>query len=165
MAERALQSGQFEILSDYGNGMQSSSNVRFDFGGAQGVPRFHIVTTYQSPESNRVVEQIMIGDQTWQREADGTWTAIAAQEGVWGQVQPFLPQAASASSPEATTEGERTVLQWYDAGRDTDVRLELDPASGTPTTLRRATRATGVVLTATYAGWNTPVEITPPDGT
>jgi hypothetical protein len=164
-AEAALRSGHFEATLDYGGGSRSSAAVRFDLGDEQQMPRLHLTTTYEGAEEVQTTERITIGDTTWERQLDGSWTRVAAQTVVWDQVQPFLPHAAAAANPRLEQDGDRAVLHWEDAGRNADVTLVVDPATGMPRELRRVTRETGEVLTVTYTGWNTQVEITPPEGT
>jgi hypothetical protein len=163
-AEAALRTGQLEATIDYGNGTRSAAQVRFDLGDTGRVPRLHIITTYQSATGTQTLERITIGDKAWQRQPNGPWTAIAEQEGAWGQVQTFLPHAASVSNPESVSGTNPVVLRWYGADRDTEVTLSVDPATGVPRELRQVGRTTGQVLTVTYSGWNTAVEITPPQG-
>jgi excisionase family DNA binding protein len=162
-AEAALRTGQFEAAIDYGNQNRSSAHLRFDFGDDRRTPRLHIVSQYQSASGAQIVERITIGDQSWQREIDGRWTARPSAEGVWDQVVPFLPHAGSVSSAAIEDSGNPAVLRWYDAGRDADIILVVDLTSGIPLELRQTSRATGLVLSVNYRGWNTPVEITPPE--
>lgn len=164
-AEAALRTGQLEGTIDYGNGTRSSAQVRFDLGADGGVPRLHIVTTYQSASGTQTVERITIGDKAWQRQPGGEWTTIAEQEGAWGQVQTFLPHAASITSAETDSSTGPALLHWYDAVHDADMTLQVDLATGVPRELRQVTRGTGLALTVIYSGWNTPVEINPPAGT
>jgi len=163
-AEAALRTGQLEAMIDYGNGTRSSAQVRFDLGTLGRVPRLHIITIYQSATGTQTVERITIGDRAWQRQPDGPWAAIAEQEGAWGQVQTFLPHATSIMGAESDNGKDLAVLRWYNAGHDADVTLSVDPATGVPRELRQVGRTTGEVLTVTYSGWNTAVEITPPVG-
>ncbi len=164
-AEETLRTGQFEAAIDYGNGNRSSARMRFDFGDAQQSPRVHITTTYESAEGTQTVERITVGATTWERQPDGSWTTVSAQAVVWDQVQMFLPHAAAASDAEIVRGANTVELHWDDAGRDAEVTLLVDPDTGTPQEMRRLSRATGLALTVTYSGWNTPVEIRPPDGT
>lgn len=161
-AEAALGRGQFDVAINYSNRTRSTARVVFDLGTAGSAPRLHITTRYENPEGVQSIEQIMIGDKSWQRQPDGQWAAIPAEEGVWGQVQTFLPQADTISSPELGSGGNTSVLHWYDPGRDADVTLRIDPATRIPQELRRVARGTGVVLTVIYSGWNSAVEIPSP---
>lgn len=164
-AEAVLQTGQFEATLNYRDGSQSSATVLFDLGGDATVPRLYMTTTYGSPGATSTVERVTIGDYSWQRQPTGRWLPVTEQEGVPGRVQAFLPRATTVSNPELDSGGYALVLRWYDAGRDADVTLNLDPATGVPLVMRQVTRSSGAVLTVTYRGWNTPVEIAQPPGT
>jgi membrane protease YdiL (CAAX protease family) len=161
-AEATLQTGQFEATIDYGNGNRSSARVRFDLGNQQRVPRFQITSMYTGTAGIQTTERITIGDQSWQRELDGDWSARPASEAVLDQVRVFLPHADSIANPEGDGSLQPAVLSWYDAGGDVDVTVVADRASGVPRELRQVARTTNTVLTVTYFAWNTPVEITPP---
>lgn len=163
-AEAALRSGDFEATILNRDGSRSSARVRFHLGDQQQAPAFHMITLYEGigGAPPQVAERISIGDRSWQRAPNGDWSAIPEQEGAWGQVQAFLPRVAAAPGPTLGSEGSATVLQWYDAPRDVDVTLLVDPATGVPREMRQVTRATGSVLTVVYKGWNAPVDIAPP---
>jgi len=163
-AEAALQMGQLEATITYGSEQRSSARVRFDLGDEQRVPRFQITTTYTSADGVQITERITIGDQSWQRQQEGQWTATPARESALKQLQVFLPRSDSISDPKRVIVERTYGLRWYDAARDADVTLILD-AAGIPRQLRRLSRANGLVLTVTYSGWNTPVEITRPGAT
>ena len=163
-AEAALRTGQFEAAIDYGNGNRSSARVRFDLADATHVPRIHVTSTYEGTSGAQTVERITIGEQSWQRDPDGHWIAKPAREAVSDQVYGFLPHADSAADPAMSSDPNTAVLHWYDVGRAAEVTLSVDPASGIPRELRQLARATSLILTVTYSGWNTPVEITPPPG-
>jgi hypothetical protein len=77
-------------------------------------------------------------------------------------VQAFLP-GTGALVAQGRPDG-ANALSWYDATRDADLRLVTDPLTGVPQQLQQTTRGTGTVLTVSYRGWNTPVEIAPPTG-
>jgi len=160
-AEKALRTGELQALVDYGQGSRSLARVRFDLGDAEHAPRLHIITTYESANGSQTSERIIIGDQSWQRQPDGRWASVTEEEGVWGQVQTFLPHAAEISNAEIES-GDPTILQWYEVGRDADVTLQIDPATGIPHELRQVGRTTKMILTVLYNGWNTAVEIMPP---
>lgn len=164
-AQGALRTGQFAATIDYGNGTQVSAEVRFDLGDERHAPGLHLITTYQGLSSTRTWESITIGDRSWQRQSGGHWTATPAQGKVRNQVQVFLSHADAAPTPAIDRSGDVTVLHWYDADRDTDVTLQVDPLTGTPQQLHQLTRATGLVLAVTYHGWNTAVQISPPSTT
>jgi hypothetical protein len=163
-AEAALRMGQLEATITYGSGQRSSARVRFDLGDEQRVPRFQITTTYTSTDGVQITERITIGDQSWQRQQEGQWTTTPARESALKQLQVFLPRSDSISNPKRVIVEGTYSLRWYDAARDADVTLILD-AAGIPRQLRRLSRANGLILTVTYSGWNTPVEITRPGAT
>jgi hypothetical protein len=161
-AEAALRMGRLEATITYGSGQRSSARVRFDLGDEQRVPRFHITTTYEGTTGAQATERITIGDQAWQRQQNGQWTVMPARESALKQLQVFFPRTDSISDPKRVIVEDTYVLHWYDAARDADVTLRVD-AAGIPQQLRRVSRANGLTITVTYSGWNTPVEITPPD--
>jgi DNA-binding transcriptional MerR regulator len=166
-AEAALRTGQLEATITYGSGQRSAARVRFDLGDEQRVPRFQITTTYEGSAGAQTFARTTIGDQSWERQQDGRWTVIPARESALKQLQVFLPRSDSISDfnrvivKSAAVEG-TYALRWYDAARDADVTLLVDTA-GIPQQLRRVSRVNSLVLTVTYSGWNTAVEITPPD--
>lgn len=163
--EAALQTGQFDVTINYSDGTRSVARVLFDLGDAGREPRPHISTTYEGAEGSRRMERITLGDRSWQSQPDGHWLATVDQEGVWwGQVQVFLPHAATVSSAQVNSEGNIAAVRWYEAGRDADVILNVDAATHIPQDLRQVTRGTDVVVTVIYSGWNMPVEITSPAG-
>jgi excisionase family DNA binding protein len=164
LAETRLQTGELAATIDYGTGPQASTHIRFDLGGPRREPRLHMTTTYHGGDSQQRSERIMIGNEAWQRTGSGRWQTLNDQEGVWGQIQGFLPHAAAGSNPHMEANGGRTFLRWYDTGRDADVMLQLDPATGVPRELQRVARPTEAVLTVTYSGWNTEVKIAAPTG-
>ncbi len=161
-AKSSLRTGELEATIAYSEGQRSVSYVRFDLGNETGVHRVHMTTTYHGTDSVQTMEYIMIGENAWQRQADGQWTAVGLREGVWGQVQAFLPQTEHGVAASLAPGGNQTEVHWDDPARAADVVLEVDPATGTPRTMRQTTRATGAVLTVTYNAWNTPVEINAP---
>jgi DNA-binding transcriptional MerR regulator len=161
-AEAALRMGQIEATITYGSGQHSSAQVRFDLGDEQRVPRFQITTTYTGTDGAQTTERITIGDQVWQRQQEGQWTATPARESALKQLQVFLPRTDSISDPKRVIVEGTYVLRWYDAARDADVTLILD-AAGIPRQLRRLSRVNGLDLTVTYSGWNKVVDITRPD--
>ena len=54
------------------------------------------------------------------------------------------------------------VLPWHDHARNADVTLEVDPETGIPIRLIETVPVNNLVLTASYIGWNTDVEISAP---
>jgi hypothetical protein len=160
--EVRLQSGQFEAMLDYGNGIRSSSRSSFDLGDGQREPRIHITTIYTNADTIQNVEQILIGERAWIRQADGGWVPMAEQEGMWGQLQSYLPHVLSASDSQIMSDENGLVLRWFDRFADAYVTLEVNPTTGTPRQLQRVSRTSGQALTVVYTSWNTPAEITPP---
>lgn len=160
--EAALQSGSMATVLDYGNGIRSSSWVRFDMGGAQQEPRIQITTAYTNGDTIQNSEQIVIGNQAWHRESGSAWVSLIEQEGMWGQLQSFLPGVSVDLNPEITSDENVTTLRWYDRGRDADVTLQVDTSTRIPRRLQRVNRASGQTLTVIYSDWNTPIEIVPP---
>ncbi|HEY0607488.1 MAG TPA: hypothetical protein VGD58_31510, partial [Herpetosiphonaceae bacterium] len=161
-AEAGLRSGELEAVIDYGNGSRSSAQVRFDLGTAQILPRLDFKTAYQSASSTQTIEEITIGDRTWERHDEQSWNSVPARKGMWDQIRFFLPGAQYGSDPSYSQQQDRALLRWYDATRDADVTLTVDRETSTPLLLERHTRSTGLTLTVTYPGWNTPIEILPP---
>ncbi|HEX5506300.1 MAG TPA: hypothetical protein VFW96_27030, partial [Thermomicrobiales bacterium] len=109
-------------------------------------------------------EYLVVGNTGWQRGPDGRWSPAPGHEGVWGQIQTYLPHADAATRPALERRGDAAVLRWADDALAADTTLTVDPASGVPRELRRAMRGSGLVLTVAYTGWNTPVDITAPPG-
>lgn len=163
-AEETLRSGEIEATIDYGNDTRTSSRVEFDLGGPDQPPSIHITVTYESPTSSRSMEYIMIGTDSWEREGNGQWTVSPPHEAVWGQIQTYLPRAATTSQPAETGDTESGEIRWYDPVRDEDVVVSINQQMNVPFGMFRTSRATGTTLAVTYAGWNTVVDITPPDG-
>jgi hypothetical protein len=160
--EVKLRSGQFDAVLDYGNGVRSATHARFDLGDGQGEPRIHLTTTYTNAGTIQNSEQIVIGERAWQRGANGGWAPLAEQEGMWGQLQSFLPHVVAATNAEITRGEQAMTLRWYDSRDDADVTLEVDPVTGTPLRLQRTNRTNSQTLTVIYSGWNTPIEIEAP---
>jgi hypothetical protein len=160
--EVRLQSGQFEATLNYGNGTRSSSRSSFDLGDGRREPRIHITTIYTNADTIQNVEQILIGERAWLRQADGGWVLMAEQEGMWGQLQSYMPHVLSASDSQITSDENGLVLRWFDRFADAYVTLEVNPTTGTPRRLQRVSRISGQALTVVYTSWNTPVEITAP---
>jgi hypothetical protein len=161
-AETALRTGRFESAVAYSEDNQTGAVVLFDLGGPTGPTRLRITSTYRGPAGTQVVEQILIGEQAWERRDSGPWAAVPVREGARYTVQGLLPRAAQAGDAEIAGGPEGTVLRWYEPGYDADVVVYVDPASGVPTRLERTSRPTGSVLRVSYLGWNTPVDIAPP---
>jgi hypothetical protein len=164
-AEAGLRSGRFTATLTYPDGARATAQVVFDLGSGPGPPRLHLTSTYQSAAGARTTEYVVIGNTGWQRGPDGRWAPAPGHEGVWGQIQTYLPHADAATRPTLERSGDAAVLRWADAGSNADVALTVDPASGIPRELRRTTHGSGLVLVVAYTDWNVPVDITAPAGT
>jgi hypothetical protein len=165
-AESALHSGSLTASvggSQGSQGSNSTAEVRFDLGGNGRSPRYYLKTEYKGDQASQVVEYIMIGEQSWQRSDGGKWVEGPPQEAPWGQVQSFLPGAAAVANASLDSAGEHSTLRWYDAGQDSDVSVQLDPATGVPLTMERVSRKTQSLLKITYTSWNQQVTIKPPE--
>jgi hypothetical protein len=160
-AEQALRSGTIDVTLDYGSGSGASARIRFDMGDAN-LPRLQIQSTYTGEGRPRVVERLTIGEQSWERVSPGGWVARQAHEGIVDQISVYLPHADEVAGAELSAQGDAPVLRWYDPGRDADVTLMLDAATGAPRELRQVTRATGARLVVIYSLWNAPIEIDAP---
>ena len=157
-----MRTGQFNATIESA-GSRSTAQVSFDLGDEQRPSSINLRTTYRgSSPTETVTERILIGSRAWERRPDGKWEAIPEQEGPLGQIQTYLPHAASAPNPTLNSEGKVTSLNWYNTASDADVTLLVDPSTGVPRQMRQVTRKNGSTLTVNYTGWNTPVEITPP---
>ena len=164
-AESQLRSGELDAAIDYADGNSSVVKLRFDLGDQQGpsrtAPRLQTVATYHSADADRTVERVTWADRSWQRQEDQPWTPLTEKEGVWGQLQPYLPHAAAVANPTASEAGEAMELRWFEPARSADVGVQMDPTTGIPRSLRRVPRGGGPVFTVAYRGWNTPVDIQP----
>lgn len=164
-AEAALRSGRFEVTVGITETSRSTATVLFDLGdaaGGTGTPRLRMTSTYTGTAGTQTTEHVVVGERAWDRQADGRWVAVPPVHGPWDQVTGLLPRAGTATDPEVTTGPDGTVLRWYEAGFNADLTLRVDTATGVPREFRRAARATGIVLTVAYSGWNVPVDIAPP---
>ena len=157
-----LRSGQIEAMIAYSGGITSTAKLIFDLGDQGSAARLQMSSTYQSKTGTQTIERIVVGDRYWQRSANGAWTVASEQEGVWGQVQSFLPHLDSISNLSLDGNGGAVVLRWRDEARDADVTLELQPDNSTPRELRQSGRTSQSTLRVIYAGWNTLVDISPP---
>lgn len=160
-AESALHTGEFTATLDYGDGVRSSTHMRFDRGDGHRAPRFSITSIYEGSGEKQTIERITIGGQSWQRQPDGRWASRPAREGMEDLLNVLLPRADTITNAEAVREADRVMLRWHNASQNTDTTLVVDPTTGIPRELHQLTRTTGEVLTVTYGGWNTPVEILP----
>ncbi|MDQ4076275.1 MAG: hypothetical protein M3220_08510 [Chloroflexota bacterium] len=161
-AEAALQTGQFEVTINFEDGNHATAHILFDFANETETPRLRMVTTYESSTGTQTVEHVMIGSQSWQRQGDGVWRPLPNQEGVWGQVQSFLPHSRLVAGAELQQIGDATVLHWYDADRATDMNLYVHPETGVPEKLHEVRQHSSLTRTVLYKGWNEPVEIASP---
>ncbi len=161
--EKNLRTGHLEATIQYGGGNQASNQVEFDMGDANHPPRLHIITTYQNSQEKQTLERLVIGGQAWQRQGNGPWIKTTDMEGAWEQVQTFLPHADAVSQAN-TNSGGTTIneLRWYDPSRNMDVTCKVDPSTAIPEEMTQVMRSTNSVLTVVYGGWNTPVNINPP---
>jgi excisionase family DNA binding protein len=162
-ARAALRTGQLQAVLDYGTKTRASAQIDFDLGDKHSAPRFHMVTSYAGVGKALTTELIVIGDKAWQRQQDAPWTVAAEQPGAWEQVAIYLPAIDSTMDLKMAPEANTVTLHWYDAGRDADVTLEVDPVTGVPYTLHQTPRATGLALTVIYSAWNHPIKIIAPD--
>lgn len=161
-AEMTLRSGQFEAVLDYGDGSHVFVTMRFDLGDKDRASRAHVVTDYYRGDAHQISERIIIADRTWQRQTNGQWMArTQAQAHVDQQVAAFLPHVPPVAGLQMTG-GIPSIISWYNASRDADVTLDVDPATGIPRYLRQVSRTTSTLLTVTYSGWNTEVSIPSP---
>jgi hypothetical protein len=164
-AEAALRSGRIEVTIGITETTRSTATVLFDLGdaaGGTGAPRLRMTSTYTGPAGTQTTDHIVVGGRAWDRQPDGRWVGVPPAHGPWDQVAGLLPRARTATDPEVTTGPDGTVLRWYEAGFDADLTLRVDPATGVPREYRRAARATGIVVSVAYTGWNVPVDIAPP---
>ncbi len=140
--------------------MRSSTEMRFDWGDGAQTSRLQVAMTYQGLTGSKTVELIIVGNQTWQRDAEDKWVRVDEADAL-AQPQSFLPHVSSATNVESSSDGKTTTLRWFDADRDADTTLEVAP-SGVPQRLRQVGRSTGSVVTVRYSSWNAPVTISPP---
>ena len=161
-AEAALRSGEFDATIEYGDGSRSVVRVRFDLGNGQQPRRLHIASTSQSTTGSTVFEQIAIGEQTWQRQADGSWTPAPTQDGMWEQIQAYLPNSRTIANATLTGDGRVASVSYRDEALNADTILTVDPATGTPLQLRQQIAAGGPAIAVVYHAWNVPVAIQAP---
>ncbi|MEP7188835.1 MAG: hypothetical protein ABI901_06585, partial [Roseiflexaceae bacterium] len=158
-----MRSGRLEALIDYGNSNRSLASVVFDLGTDQLPAKFAITTTYEGASGRQTAQRTTIGERTWQRQADATWSAQPAEESASGELQAFLPAFDSIKDPQVSAGQEGLLaLQWADAN-GADITLLIDPDTNIPRQMRQLARNTGTLFTVTYQGWNAPVEINPPN--
>jgi hypothetical protein len=160
-AEASLQSGRIEALLDYGNGAHATAEIEFQLGAVDRVPLLHLISTYVGSDGSRTIERIVVGNETWERQQDGPWTAGSPIGSIHEQLHSYLPSVASAD-PAVTEDGATALLAWFDALRDADVTLVADATTGVPQQMQRTPRSGGPTLTVKYVGWNTPVDVSAP---
>jgi hypothetical protein len=136
--------------------------VRFALGNGQQPRRLHIASTSQTSTGSAIFEQIAIGEQTWQRQADGGWTPAPTQDGMWEQIQAYLPNSRTIANATLTV-GERVAsVSYRDEAINADTILTVDPTTGTPLQLRQRIGAGGPAIAVVYRAWNVPVVIEAP---
>ena len=158
----SLHSGSLTAITTYRDGSRASARLRFDLGDAQHPPRLHYTAGYVSAGGAYNSEQIVIGDQAWQRGGADAWAAVPQPVSVAEALRDFLPSLDHAQDVQVHTDPSAVVLGWYEAGRNADMLLLADLASGMPQQLTQTARDTDSVLAITYLGWNEPVTIEPP---
>lgn len=163
-AEKQVKSGRIEATFESAQSNDSTSNITFDFGDAANPPRMHFISTYSSADGQRTTELTAIGERFWERVDQGAWVETGAREGVWGQVQSYLPGVPGVSS-SLTIRVDGNRLAWTDPERGVDVTLIVDLETGVPQELRRESRSSNTVVIVTYKDWNAPVDIQIPAGT
>jgi hypothetical protein len=161
-AEAALRSGEFDATIEYAGGSRSVVRVRFDFGSGQEPRRLHIASTSQSATGSATFEQIAIGEQAWQRQADGSWALAPTQDGMWDQIQAYLPNSRAIANATLALEGKEATLSYRIAAGRAEAVLIADPTTGTPLRLRQQSADDGTTITVVYRGWNVPTSIEAP---
>jgi sortase A len=164
-AERALQSGQIEAVTQQQDGVQSSAIIRFDLGDEERAARLRSITTMEGPDGATTTEYIIVGDRVWEHQPDNMWTETSDQPSVMEQMQALLPDVEAATAPEVETDGTITIVRWYDPEQDADITVHLDASNTMLHELQRVSRKDGSVLSVTYSSWNTFVDILSPEGT
>ena len=161
-AEDGLRSGTFDVAIDYGAGSRSIVSVRFDLGDPARPRRMAFSSTSDGPTGRQSVELVAVGERTWQRLPDGGWGPAVSQDGLWEQLEEYLPRILAATNPTVARDGEVLLLRWNAADRNADLELRVDAATGRPLELRVTGRGSQTALIVSYTGWNTPVAITEP---
>jgi hypothetical protein len=159
--EAGLRSGEFQITIDDGNARSALVTVRFDRGGGDRARRVQVVSVADGPGGREVREQIAVGGRVWERRPGGTWAVATSQDGLWAQVEAYLPRAAAIADPVLARAPGVMILRYADTGRDAETVLTYDLASGLPRELHQVSRGGGGVRVL-YRGWNTPVDIREP---
>lgn len=160
--ESSLHSGEIEAQVSYTDGASTTLVVRFDMGDEQRQPRLHMSASYRDTGVSESVEQITVGNDTWQRHDEGLWTMVTTSKSVKEQLQPFLPKVDTAKEPQLDIVGDTAVLRWFDTDQAVDDTLRLSAPRGMPEELRRVERTSGQVMTLKYRSWNTAIVIESP---
>lgn len=161
-AEATLRTGQIGATVDFGNGMRTVTDVRFDFGSNGSAARFAITRVYGGATSTHKQELIAIGDRTWQRVDGEAWSIVSVPVAVREQVRSLLPNVNGAMNFAPTGQNTDAAFRWSDTDRNADVTLTVDGATGIPRHLQQVTHPTDATLSVTYTGWNTAVDIRAP---
>src|SRR5262245_24143600 len=74
-AEAALHRGQFEATVTNAEGSGAWARLRFDLGDAIQPPAFHITSVMTTNFVVQTTERITIGDRSWERQPNGSWSA------------------------------------------------------------------------------------------
>jgi hypothetical protein len=165
-AEQLLRTGHVTAVMDFGDQVQSSTDLVFelmDEQHASSVARMRALVTYLGSDGPRETEHVIIGDQSWRRQPEGGWTREADLETVMDQVQVYLTHASQAREPQVMgADSPPGQVRWFDPLRGGMVQVEVDARAGVPQRLRWATSDTGPILNVTYDGWNAAVSIPDP---
>ncbi len=161
-AVATLRTGEIGATVDFGNGMRTVTDVRFDFGGDGSAARFAITRVYGSMTGTHTQELIAIGDHTWQRVDGRAWSIVSVPVAVREQVRALLPNVNDAMDFAPTGQNTGAAFRWSDTDRNADVTLTVDGATGIPRHLQQVTHPTNATLAVTYTGWNTAVDIRAP---
>jgi hypothetical protein len=159
--EAGLQSGTLSATIAFSDGGRAFSDLTFDLGGPGNQALLHDIAGNPGVAGTRN-ERITVGGTTWARVGNGPWNHFPEQEGVWGQIQPFLPHAAQVQPGELLPGTDPSALRWTDLAASADVMLQTDPATHIPKRMWRLNRRNGSQLIVNYTGWNVPVKIQPP---
>lgn len=162
-ATAALRSGEVVIAVDEGSNLHVRTIIWFDRGDEQHAMRSRIVAATAGATGTPMIERVVIGDRAWQRQGEAGWESVSAPAGTWVQIEALLPHLAAADDAQIEADGRGVVVRWSDVARGIDVTVEADPATGIPRQMQQVARASGAVLTVTYAAWNTGVSIDPPE--
>lgn len=161
-AVAALRTGEIGATVDFGNGMRTVTDVRFDFSGDGSAARFAIARVYSGATGTHTQELIAIGDRTWQRVDGGAWSIVSVPVAVREQVRTLLPNVNGAMDFSPNGQKMNTVYRWSDTDRNADVTLTVDSATGIPRQLQQVTHSTDATLSVNYTSWNTAVDIRAP---